>query len=114
MSKPKKIAAIIAGSIAGLLLIVIVASLIIVQTPWFANYVREKIIATVQESTGGTVELRSFEFDPWRLTVRMRDFILHGVVEGIPDTFSVAAGTSIPATQSGIDEDNGRVFSHAA
>src|SRR5947209_11183477 len=104
MSKPKKIAAIIAGSLAGLIVLLIVASLVVVQTPWFANYVREKIIASVQESTGGRVELRSFEFDPWHLTVRMRDFILHGT----------EAPTAYPLARIGLLEVHLKLFSGIA
>jgi len=62
-------------ALAGLLL---VSSILIVRGPWFSNFVREKIIAVVEESTGGRVEIGSFTFDWTHLTVRIRDFILHG------------------------------------
>ncbi len=78
MSRPKKILAIVGASLVGLILVLIIGTMVIVQTPWFSNFVREKIIASVEESTGGNVELGSFHFDPWHLTVTIRNFVLHG------------------------------------
>jgi translocation and assembly module TamB len=78
MSRRKKIWITVAASVVGLLLLLAVSSLIIVQTAWFNNFVREKIISSVEESTGGTVEIQSFNFDPWHLTVKIRNFVLHG------------------------------------
>ncbi|HEX4773222.1 MAG TPA: translocation/assembly module TamB domain-containing protein [Bryobacteraceae bacterium] len=78
MSKRKKVVIGIVLSLVGLLLIAIIGSLIVVQTAWFSNFVRQKIIASVEESTGGTVDIRSFRFDPWHLTVKIEGFVLHG------------------------------------
>lgn len=78
MTKRNKIIAIVAGSIGGLLIVLVVASVVVLRTSWFANFVREKIIATTEESTGGIVEIGSFQFDWTHLTVRIRNFVLHG------------------------------------
>ena len=78
MTKRKKILVTVAASFGGLLVVLVVASILILQSAWFANYVREKVIATTQESTGGTVEIGSFQFDWTHLTVRIRNFVLHG------------------------------------
>src|SRR4051794_23161241 len=78
MTKRRKSLLLLAGSLAGLLLILVVSLIIVLQTAWFANFVRQKIVAAVEESTGGVVELGSFEFDLWHLTVRARNFVLHG------------------------------------
>ncbi len=67
-----------AASIAAIFAVIVIAALIVVQTPWFANFVREKVISTVEDSTGGKVEIGSFEFDWGSLTVRIRNFVLHG------------------------------------
>ncbi len=53
MSKTKKILITVAASLAGLLIVVIVASVFILQSSWFANTVRDKIVAS-----GGGVERR--------------------------------------------------------
>ncbi len=76
--RKKKILITIGASLLGLIVVLVIASILILQSAWFANFVREKIIATVEESTGGTVELASFQFDWSHLTVRIRNFILHG------------------------------------
>jgi len=56
----------------------IVAALVVVQSEWFQNYVKDKVIATVEESTGGRAEIGSFHFDLWHLTVKITNFTLHG------------------------------------
>src|SRR3954447_12312364 len=78
MSKRKKIAGTVGLSAVGVLILVIVTGLVIVQTQWFADFVRERIISSVEESTGGKVEIASFAFDPWHLTARIQGFVLHG------------------------------------
>ncbi len=67
-----------AASLAGLVVLVLVAAIITVQTPWFRNFVREKIIATTEESTGGRVDISSFDFDLWHLRAGLNGFVLHG------------------------------------
>lgn len=74
----KKILIGIGVGIPALLLILVITSILIIRTAWFANYVREKIIATTEESTGGVVEIGSFQFDWMHLTARIRNFVLHG------------------------------------
>src|SRR5579875_242181 len=78
MSRRKKILIWIGAGIPGLLLVLIIASVIIISTPWFSNFVREKIISVTEESTGGVVEVGSFQFDWMHLTARIRNFVLHG------------------------------------
>jgi translocation and assembly module TamB len=76
--RKKKILLTIAASILGLILVLVVASILVLRSAWFANYVREKIIAVTEESTGGTVEIGSFQFEWTHLTARIRNFVLHG------------------------------------
>lgn len=76
--RKKKILLTIAASILGLILVLVIASILVLRSAWFANYVREKIIAVTEESTGGTVELGSFQFEWTHLTVRIRNFVVHG------------------------------------
>lgn len=78
MTRRKKILIGIAAGIPALFLILIVASIVVMQTAWFQNYVKEKIVAAVEDSTGGVVDIGSFQFDPWSLTARIRNFVLHG------------------------------------
>jgi len=76
--RTKKILITVAASLAGLVVVLVVASILVVRTAWFANYVREKIVAVTEESTGGVVEIGSFQFDWTHLTARIRNFVLHG------------------------------------
>ncbi|MCU1293715.1 MAG: hypothetical protein JWP08_2565, partial [Bryobacterales bacterium] len=78
MSKRKKLILAILGSLVGLVLVVVISAVFVLQSDWFAGFVRDKIISTAEESTGGKVELGSFQFDWRHLTVRIRNFILHG------------------------------------
>jgi translocation and assembly module TamB len=64
--------------LAALIVALLVTSILVVRSGWFSNFVREKIVAVVEDSTGGTVEIGSFQFDWSHLTVRIRNFVLHG------------------------------------
>ncbi|MFL6450330.1 MAG: translocation/assembly module TamB domain-containing protein [Bryobacteraceae bacterium] len=78
MSKRKKVILTVAASLAGLVVVLVVGSILVIQSSWFANFVREKIVAVTEESTGGVVEIGAFEFDWTHLTARIRNFVLHG------------------------------------
>src|SRR5690242_14310580 len=78
MSRRKKIFLTILACLAGLILILIVSAVIVLQTGWFRNYVKEKIIAVTEESTGGKVDLGSFAFDWKHLRASINDFVIHG------------------------------------
>ncbi|MBV8819054.1 MAG: hypothetical protein JO022_11905, partial [Acidobacteriaceae bacterium] len=78
MSKRNRILGIVGLSLAGLIIVAVVASILTIRTAWFQNYVREKIIAVTEESTGGKVEIGSFAFDWTHLRATIRNFVLHG------------------------------------
>ena len=54
------------------------AAIVIVQTAWFRNMVRAKIVSAVEEATGGRAEVGSFSFDWTHLRAVVHDFVLHG------------------------------------
>jgi len=68
----------IAVGLAALILVLIVAAVIVSQTDWFRNYVKEKIIASTENSVGGQVTVGSFRFDARHLQVEITDFFIHG------------------------------------
>jgi translocation and assembly module TamB len=74
----KKIALIVAVTLAGLLTVAVVTSLVVVQTQWFSDFVRGKIVSSLEDSTGGRVEIGSLQISPGSLTIRIRDLVLHG------------------------------------
>jgi len=79
MSRGRKIAAIIAGSLLGLIVVVVIAGIVIVRTQWFADFVRQKIVASVEDATGGTAQIGGFSFDWTHLRADVNDFVLHGL-----------------------------------
>ena len=78
MTRARKITLITAASIAGLAVVLFVAAIVIVQTAWFRNAVRAKIVSAVEEATGGRAEIGSFSFDWTHLRAVVHDFVLHG------------------------------------
>ncbi|HLH19019.1 MAG TPA: translocation/assembly module TamB domain-containing protein [Bryobacteraceae bacterium] len=68
----------IAGGAVAALGVAAVAVVAVIESPWFAERVREGIAARIEEATGGRVEIESFRFD-WRaLRAEIRGFTLHG------------------------------------
>lgn len=59
--------------------IAILAAIHMVQTDWFRNYVKQKLVSATEESTGGRVEIASFQFDWRQLRVVVTGFVIHGM-----------------------------------
>jgi len=78
MSKPARIVRNIAFGVAALLIVVIVAAVYVVQTDWFRANVKEKIIVSTEESTGGKVDVDSFSFDWRQMRAVVTGFVIHG------------------------------------
>jgi translocation and assembly module TamB len=78
VSRGRKIAAIVGGSVLGLILLLLIAAVIIVHTGWFRNYVREKIIASIEQATGGRAEVGSFSLDLSHLRAVVNNLVIHG------------------------------------
>lgn len=74
----RRIAWIAAGSIAGVLALGAAAIPLVLRSSWFYEKVRERAVSTVEEATGGRVELRSFQFDWKRWRAEFHGFVLHG------------------------------------
>ncbi len=75
----RRIVRIVAAIVGGLVLAVVIAGIIIVQTAWFHNMVRSQIVSAVEEATGGTATVGSFIFDWHHLRAYVRDFTIHGL-----------------------------------
>src|SRR5579883_2372457 len=71
-------AARIFAALAVLLAIVVAAAVIVLQSGWFHEYVRKRIVAELQRATGARVELGSFTFRLETLTARVAPLTLHG------------------------------------
>ena len=78
MSRPAKVILWTLAGIAGLVVAGAVAFVIVVQTGWFKNQVRERIVSVAEQATGGRVDIGSFNYN-WRaLTAEVSPFVLHG------------------------------------
>ena len=58
-----KIALIVAGSVAGLMLVLAVSAVLVARSDWFHELVRERIVREVENATGGRAEIGRFSFD---------------------------------------------------
>ncbi|MBV9404793.1 MAG: translocation/assembly module TamB domain-containing protein [Acidobacteriaceae bacterium] len=66
-----------------LLALLVAAALYTIETAWFKNKVRERVVAALEQTTGGTVEIGAFTYN-WRtLTAGFRDVIVHGTESSV-------------------------------
>ena len=78
MTRRKRIITTVLLSLAGFIVILVVAGILVLRSDWFHQYVREKIVAVTEESTGGKVEIGGFDFDWTHLRATIRNGVLHG------------------------------------
>ncbi|HTW65107.1 MAG TPA: translocation/assembly module TamB domain-containing protein [Bryobacteraceae bacterium] len=82
MTRRAKIAAFSFLGAVALVLAVCVAGVVLLQSEWFKNKVREKIVSVTERATGGRVDIGAFSYN-WRaLTAEVYPFVLHGT-EGV-------------------------------
>jgi len=67
------------GSLAVLTLACLIAAYVWVSTPEFENLVRKRLIAEMEASTGGRVEMARFHWNVLRLTVEAEGVTIHGL-----------------------------------
>jgi translocation and assembly module TamB len=78
MTRPARIVAFTFLGAASLTVAVLAAGVVLAQSAWFKNKIREKIVSVAERATGGRVEIGSFSYD-WRdLTAEVAPFVLHG------------------------------------
>src|SRR5690348_16375052 len=78
MSRPARIALKTVAWIAGVIVVILIAAFLALHTSWVSNYVRGKIVSSVEQATGAKVEVGSFHMDWTSLTFYIRDFVIHG------------------------------------
>ncbi len=79
MSRGGRIARNVAIGLAALIVLVAVAASIVVHTEWFGNFVRQKIIAAIEDGTGGRTEIGDFRFNESHLEAVMDNLTIHGL-----------------------------------
>ena len=82
MSRPFRILRNVAISLGALILVLAVAGVLVVRSMWFQNYVKQTIITSTEDSTGGKVEVGTFHFEWKHLTAVVTDFVIHGTEPG--------------------------------
>ncbi len=66
------------GGLVGLAAAAAISFLVVVQTDWFKNQVRERIVSVAEQATGGRVEIGRFNYDWHALSAEVAPFVLHG------------------------------------
>ncbi len=91
LSKPWRLIWKIAAFFAILLVLLGLTAVVTVQSSWFYNKVRERIVGTVENATGGRTEIGGFRFDWRQLRAEVSNFTLHGTEPaGKPPLFHAA------------------------
>ncbi len=84
----------VTAALAVLLVIAALAGLVVVQSGWFHEYVRGRIITELEHSTGGRVEIGRFSFRGPTLTASIAPLVIHGnEAPGEPPLLRVASVT---------------------
>jgi translocation and assembly module TamB len=78
------------AALAVIFVIAILAAFVVVQSGWFHEYVRGRIVTEIERATGGRVELGRFSFRGATLTAEVSPLVLHGKeAPGEPPLLSV-------------------------
>jgi translocation and assembly module TamB len=71
-----------------LALVIVVAVVAIFELGYADRWIRSEIVTQVHKRTGATVEMGSFHFNPWHLTVGISNLTIHGLEgPGTPPLF---------------------------
>jgi len=72
------------------LLALTLVSLIVTSTSWFQHVLERRVIAKLEDLTGGHVEVGHFRFKPWLFQITLQNFVIHGSeASGEPPLISV-------------------------
>jgi len=89
----------ILAGVFGLALLTMVATILTVRSAWFHDRVRRRMVQTVEDATGGRVEIAAFRFDWKHVRAEVRGLVIHGLEPaGKPPLFraeAVAAGLKV-------------------
>ncbi len=59
-------------------LVLALVALIIMSTGWFQHVLEHRVVAGIEDLTGGRVEIGYFRFRPWLFQVTTRELVIHG------------------------------------
>src|SRR5580692_7820135 len=72
----------LAAGVVAVAIVGIIAGILVVQSQWFQNYIRQTILTSVEESTGGKAEMGTLHFEWTHLAAVATDFVIHGTETG--------------------------------
>src|SRR4051812_29916105 len=78
MNRPTKLLLKIALVVAALFAALVFTAIVVAQTDWFRQYVKQQIVTATESGTGGKVEIGSFSFDWKHLRSTFTHFVVHG------------------------------------
>jgi len=78
MSRRTKIWLFAGVGVVGLVVGLLLTAVVLVQSDWFKDRVRARIVSEAETATGGRVEIGSFNYDWRRLTAEVGPFVVHG------------------------------------
>jgi translocation and assembly module TamB len=78
MNRSKRLALVLGLGSLGLLILTSLAGFLVLQTDWFHEKVRQRIVREVERASGGRAEIGSFSFDWRQLRAIIHSFVLHG------------------------------------
>jgi len=78
MRRFRRIAVWLAVLLAGFLLAFVLAGVWILRSAWFYDQVRRRMVSTIEDATGGRVEIAAFQFDWKTLRAEVRGLTIHG------------------------------------
>src|SRR5262249_42118056 len=73
----------------------VVAFVVIVQSDWFKNQVRVRIISVAEKATGGRVEIGRFNYNWHALTAEVAPLVIHGTEPASAPPFFRAARVGV-------------------
>lgn len=74
----KRVVLTVLGAGAGLALVVLGLGVLVLQSSWFYGKVRDRIVTTAADATGGRVSIGAFQFDWKHMRAQVRSFTLGG------------------------------------
>ena len=60
------------------LLALALAALIVLSTGWFQRWLESRVISSLEDLSGGRVEIVGFRFRPWLFQLTLRNLVIHG------------------------------------
>jgi len=78
MNRPTKRLLRITFAAAALIAVLAITAVVVVQTDWFRQFVKQEIITATENGTGGRVEIGSYTFDWKHLRSTFTNFVVHG------------------------------------